>query len=1428
MKTNKELEKELNVLLSIPESERDARVQQRISTLLNFLSDPDIDAAQDDLSSNDQDSTAVHALMNDAQSVKNIPNHPQEYRKFKSSETNGSQKLSILELNQFEREFGDQDDGITSSRPVIKFEDSRSLFWQVRHDLNNDLKLVNESDGENVDVDESGDPSPVVFNSDYASHYIIGRFEGTSGVDNLTLSLGKDRIYASDGDDIIDGNEGIDTYVFTAGESLAVNLATGIATSSSTGTDTLSNIENVTGSDGDDHITGDDNDNTLRGGAGADILIGGAGDDWLYGEGGVDTLTGGSGADRFIWTYWDDVSEVDTITDFNAADGDVIDMTDLFYEYWELIEYNFFAQDISEFFRFVDSGADTTLQLDLDGSGPGEDFEDLIFIQGGVGLDAQTLESTGNLMIMPASRHNDVVYDPTYDVSTAKFAIDGGKIIGGSYGQINIYDIANRNESVLVENANFRRDVEAENGLIVVSADRINNGVGAAYVYDLSGNLIYTLSNPSPNTNDYFGYSVDISEDYIIVGAPYDDPTDTNDGSIYIFSTVDGSLLHTINSPEATLSGSRFFGDDVAITDNYAVATVGNNASIAGKSGTIYVYNPSTGGLIYSIDNPNDGDDGSYIGYNVAVNDSYLLVSDVNVQIVGSDYYTAGQVLLYDITDGTLLHTYSDPTPAGSDQFGQSVDLIGDYSVIAQTAAGYGDDYLPAVYVYNNLDGELEAIIRQPVWSELDYSSNRLAVSDTMIVVDSSYADYYSEEAFIYHVDFLENDLLTGTDQRDILVGLDGDDTIYGGAENDSIYGGRGADQLYGGSGDDWFFYDEASLDGSMDVIHDISVLDGDVIDLRFLGFNHNVSASSIEDYLRVEVSGSDLILSYNINGTGLDADYTDLATLKDISQYSLHDLLLYKTLNVDAPEVLIGGIANPSAQAKTNFGVSIDVDDGRIIVSDGGFDDGDGANDGRVYIYDVASSSLLYTYDDTSSATLSLSPATTEVTSSDTYFAISDRYHNSSAGLVNVYNSADGTLAYTLNHPDPTTYDFFGDKTEISDTHLMVSAVKDVGASANSGTVYIFDVTDGSLLHTIDNPTAEANGYFGYSDALALTSNYAVIGNFRDSTAASNSGAVYVYNLSDGSLAYSLTSATGTSYDRFGQALSANNDYLLVSQSRNSEVNLFDIDDGSLIRTMSFDYATYGSSNSLLDLNQDYAFMGYSEGYILISDLTDGSLVDAISFHVNSSYLYAFGESFTVDDQYLVTQYEYNQKTYLLTFEMGDTASDSYNGSTGNDYYIGLGGDDIINGNAGNDLLYGSIGEDVIYGGSGNDHIYGGADSDQLYGGAGADTFYINDTDSADTIQDFNTSDGDVIDFTEILSSYDPLSDAILDFIRLSDSGADSVLYIDANGETGGEDFIAVATIIGGAGLDTLSLVSSGNFVLDTIASEARETYTW
>ena len=133
----------------------------------------------------------------------------------------------------------------------------------------------------------------------------------TTGTANDTIygNSGNDIISSGLGDDKVDGGKGNDTLDFSSiinsnKVGVTANLKTGIVTGD--GTDAISNIENITGSQSNDILIGDDEVNILRGegghdtlsaGKGNDTLDGGKGNDTLEGEEGSNLLKGGSGKD---------------------------------------------------------------------------------------------------------------------------------------------------------------------------------------------------------------------------------------------------------------------------------------------------------------------------------------------------------------------------------------------------------------------------------------------------------------------------------------------------------------------------------------------------------------------------------------------------------------------------------------------------------------------------------------------------------------------------------------------------------------------------------------------------------------------------------------------------------------------------------------------------------------------------------------------------------------------------------------------------------------------------------------------------------------------------------------------------------------------------------------------------------------------------
>ena len=119
---------------------------------------------------------------------------------------------------------------------------------------------------------------------------------GNAGDNVLTGLEGDDTLQGGAGNDTLDGGDngdGGDTASYAAAVS-AVTSPERCKTPQDTlgaGSDTLTGIENLTGSAFNDTLTGDDNNNVIQGLAGNDMLSGGNGDDILDGGAGTDTAT---------------------------------------------------------------------------------------------------------------------------------------------------------------------------------------------------------------------------------------------------------------------------------------------------------------------------------------------------------------------------------------------------------------------------------------------------------------------------------------------------------------------------------------------------------------------------------------------------------------------------------------------------------------------------------------------------------------------------------------------------------------------------------------------------------------------------------------------------------------------------------------------------------------------------------------------------------------------------------------------------------------------------------------------------------------------------------------------------------------------------------------------------------------------------------
>ncbi len=141
----------------------------------------------------------------------------------------------------------------------------------------------------------------------------------TNAADVISAFSGDDIVYAEGGDDTVNGGNGSDTVFGGSGDDILTGSEGADLLDGGRGNDVLNGFNT--------HFTNSDGQDTLRGGVG---------DDTLRGDNFGDLLIGGRGADIFIADQWnrrtagtEDFSLYDIITDFNPAEGDRLDVSEI-------------------------------------------------------------------------------------------------------------------------------------------------------------------------------------------------------------------------------------------------------------------------------------------------------------------------------------------------------------------------------------------------------------------------------------------------------------------------------------------------------------------------------------------------------------------------------------------------------------------------------------------------------------------------------------------------------------------------------------------------------------------------------------------------------------------------------------------------------------------------------------------------------------------------------------------------------------------------------------------------------------------------------------------------------------------------------------------------------------------------------------------
>jgi hypothetical protein len=273
---------------------------------------------------------------------------------------------------------------------------------------------------------------------------------------------------------------------------------------------------------------------------------------------------------------------------------------------------------------------------------------------------------------------------------------------------------------------------------LIVGADLGDAGVidaGAAHLFTTNGTLLTTFTNPAPEAGDLFGCAVSgVGADKVVIGAYRDETFADDAGGAYLFGK-DGDTLEVF-FPPSPASGDGF---------GVAVAAAGTDKVVIGSLADAAYLFSTNGALLTTFTNPAPGGSDLFGVTVAAVGDDRVLI--------GAPYWdspgltNAGAAYLFG-TDGSLLATYTSPSPAAGDYFGSAVSAKGTNTlVIGAQWENTGAPDAGAVYVFS-ADGTLRSTLINPTPASADaFGSAVAALSAEWVAVGTPLDDTGAENA---------------------------------------------------------------------------------------------------------------------------------------------------------------------------------------------------------------------------------------------------------------------------------------------------------------------------------------------------------------------------------------------------------------------------------------------------------------------------------------------------------------------------------------------------------------------------------------------------------------------------------------------------------------------------------------------------------
>ena len=283
----------------------------------------------------------------------------------------------------------------------------------------------------------------------------------------------------------------------------------------------------------------------------------------------------------------------------------------------------------------------------------------------------------------------------------------------------------------------FDDGVAISNGIAIIGSalDQVGpDSPGAAYLYHVASGQHQRLIATDGEENDKFGRAVAISGNLAVVGAPEDNGVDINSGSVYVFDVTTRAQLFKLTADDA--AANAYFGSSVAISGNTIVVGAPQADGVDLFSGTAYVFDATTGQQLFKLEGSDVGPDDAF-GYSVAVSGDTAIIG--NFLNGGS---SAGSVYLFDTTTGQQIARLNESQLGHPGetfiQFGVDVAAKGDL-MVTNGRVFDGTDLIGRAYLFDLNTGALIAELEAPQGADDLVFAFSVAISGTTVIAGDPY-----------------------------------------------------------------------------------------------------------------------------------------------------------------------------------------------------------------------------------------------------------------------------------------------------------------------------------------------------------------------------------------------------------------------------------------------------------------------------------------------------------------------------------------------------------------------------------------------------------------------------------------------------------------------------------------------------------------